>query len=57
LKTVMMAFSSGNSHTLLPLGPSSGSAPQVRHPEVMKLRIMPQSLGMCGLDKPPQGAS
>jgi hypothetical protein len=46
-KTIMMMFSSGNGATSLPSGPSSGSVPQVRDNEVMKLHIMPQSLSLC----------
>jgi hypothetical protein len=62
LITFMMAFSSWNGVVSLPLVPSSTSVPQVRDPEVMKLRIMLQSLIFCeqgrrGLGKPPQEAS
>jgi hypothetical protein len=47
LKIIMMAFSSRNGAASLPSGPSSGSVLLVRDPEVMKLRIMPQSLSLC----------
>jgi hypothetical protein len=47
LKTVMTAFSSRNGAVSLLLGPLSGLAPQVMHPKVMKLHIMPQSLCFC----------
>jgi hypothetical protein len=47
VRTVMMTFSSGIGIASLPSGPSLGSVPQVRDPEVMKLHIMPQSLSLC----------
>jgi hypothetical protein len=47
LKTVMTAFSSRNGAVSLLSGPLSGLAPQVMHPKVMKLHIMPQSLCFC----------
>jgi hypothetical protein len=46
-KTVMTAFSLGDGATSLPSSPLSGSMPQVRDPEVMKLRMIPQSLSLC----------
>jgi hypothetical protein len=46
-RTVMTAFSSGNGIASLSSGPSLGSVPQVRDPEVMKLHIMGQSLSLC----------
>jgi hypothetical protein len=46
-KIVVTAFSSGNAVASLPSGSSSGLVLQVRDPEVMELRIMPQSLSLC----------